>query len=97
MVSTLTGSLVTSQDTWFVDSGVSTHMIGYKDVLSDFRKKPYLAQVERGDEVKYEVKGVGSISFQLDSSSILYMEELIYVPGLKKNLLSVAILKKQRI
>ena len=55
--------MITSQDTWLVDSGASTHMTGYREVLSDFKKKSCSAEVELGDEVRYEVNGVGSISF----------------------------------
>ena len=83
--------MITSQDTWLVDSGASTHMTGYREVLSNFRKKSCSTQVELGDEVRYEVNGFGSISFQLDSDSTLHLE-VLYVPGLKKNLISVSVL-----
>ena len=95
LVSALTGSVNTRQDTWLVDSGASTHMTGYKEVLSDFRKKSCSAQVELGDEVRYEVNGVGSISLQLDSGSILHLKEVLHVLGLKKNLISVSVLENK--
>ena len=83
--------MITSQDTWLVGSGASTHMTGYKEVLSDFRKKSCSAQVELGDEVRYEVNGVDSISLQLDYGFTLHLEEVLYVPGLKMNLISVSV------
>ena len=87
--------MITSQDIWLVDSGASTHMTGYKEVLLDFRKKSYSAQVELGDEVSYVVNVVGSISLQLNFGSILHLEEVLYVLGLKKNLISVAVLENK--
>ena len=39
------------------------------------------------------IEGVGSISFQLESGAILHIDEVLFVPGLKKNLLSVATLE----
>ena len=87
--------MTTSQDTWLVDSGASIHMTGYKEVLSDFRKKSYSTRVELGNEVKYEVKRVGFISFQLDFDSILHIEEVLYVLGLRQNLLSVVVLENK--
>ena len=95
LVSALTGFVITSQDTWLVDSGASTHMTGYREVLLDFRKKSCSAQVELGDEVRYEVNGVGSISLHLESRATLHLEEVLYVPGLKKNLISVLVLENK--
>jgi hypothetical protein len=46
--------------------------------------------VELSDNTKYAVKGVGTTSFQLKSRKILKMSEVLYVPGLKKNLLSIS-------
>jgi hypothetical protein len=39
------------------------------------------------------IEGVGSISFSLESGARLHIDELLYVLGLKKNLLSVATLE----
>jgi hypothetical protein len=46
--------------------------------------------VELSDNTKYAVKGVGTTSFQLKSRKILKMSEVLYVPRLKKNLLSIS-------
>ena len=67
-------------------------MTGYKDILSDFETKYFAEQVELGDEKCYKIEGVGSISFRLESGARLHVDEVLYVPGLKKNLLSVATL-----
>ena len=95
LVSALTGSVITSQDTWLVDSGASTHMTRYRKVLSDFRKKSCSTQMELRDVVRYEVNGVGSISLHLESGAILHLEEVLYVPSLKKNLISVSVLENK--
>jgi hypothetical protein len=67
-------------------------MIGYKEILSDFKTKCF-AEQELGDENCYKIEGVGSISFRLESGARLHVDEVLYVPGLKKNLLSVATLE----
>jgi hypothetical protein len=48
--------------------------------------------VELGDNAKYAFKGVGTTLFQLNSEKPLKMSEVLYVPGLKKNLLSISIM-----
>jgi hypothetical protein len=51
------------------------------------------SKVELGDEKCYKIEGVGSISFRLESGARLHVDEVLYVLGLKKNLLSVATLE----
>jgi hypothetical protein len=93
LVSALSSSVFTWPKTWLVDSGASTHVTGYKDILSDFKTKSFTEQVELGDRKCYKIEGVGSISFRLESRARLHVDEVLYVPGLKKNLLSVATLE----
>jgi hypothetical protein len=63
-------------------------MIGYKEILSDFKRKYFTENVELGDENCYKIKGVGYVSFRLESGARLHVDEVLYVPWLKKNLLS---------
>jgi hypothetical protein len=46
--------------------------------------------VELSDNAKYEIKGVGTSSFQLEFGKPLRMSDVFYVLGLKKNLLSIS-------
>jgi hypothetical protein len=80
LVSALSSTIITGPKTWVVDSGASKHMTRYKEILSDFKKKSFAEQVELGE-------GVGSISFRLESGAMLHVDEVLYVPGLRKNLL----------
>ena len=68
-------------------------MTGYKDILSDFETKPFVEQVELRDEKCYKIEGVGSISFRLEYGARIHVDDVLYVPGLKNNLLSVATLE----
>ena len=49
--------------------------------------------MELGDNGTYTIEGNGSTSLKLDSGWSLHLEEILYVPGLKKNLLSVGVLE----
>ena len=68
-------------------------MTGFKEILSDFEKKYFAKHVELGDEKCYKIEGVISISFRLESGVRLHVDEVLYVPGIKKSLLSVATLE----
>lgn len=95
LVSTLSGSFTNSKDSWLVDSGASRHMTGYKGVLLNFKEKSYSVQVKLRNEVSYAIKGTGSISFQLECGSVLHLEEVLYLLGLKKSLIFVDILENK--
>jgi hypothetical protein len=49
--------------------------------------------VELGDNANYVVKEVGTTSFQLEYGNSLHMNDLLFVPGLRKNLLSISTLE----
>ena len=46
-------------------------------------------KVKLGDDYQYPIKGSGVASYKLDSQKYLKIKDVLYVPGLKKNLLSI--------
>jgi hypothetical protein len=93
LVSSLSSLASMGLKNWLVDSGASKHMTGYKEILSYFETKPFAEQVELGDEKCYNIEGVGSISFRLEYGARLHVDEVLYAPVIKKNLLLVATLE----
>jgi len=68
-------------------------MTGYRELLTILIEKEYWQKVGLQNNAKYVVKGTGTTSFQLDSSNSLKMSDVLYVPGLKKNLVSTLALE----
>jgi len=68
-------------------------MIGYREHLTDLVEKESRLHVVLGDNARYTVKGVGASSFQLDSDIPLQLSEVLYVPGMKRNLVTVSALE----
>ena len=66
-------------------------MTNFCEGLTSYRKKKFTNQVELGDDTTYKIARVGSTSLQLDSGTVLHIEDILYVPGLKKDLLSVVL------
>jgi hypothetical protein len=64
-------------------------MTRYRDHLTDLVEKETNLHVVLGDNARYNVKGVGTYTFQLDSDIPLQLSEVIYVPGMKRNLVSI--------
>ena len=74
-------------------SRASRHMTGNRGALTSYRKKKFTTHVELGDGSTYKIEGVGSTSLQVYSGMVLHIDDILYVPGLKKDLLSVASLE----
>ena len=95
MISALTGSVSSGNDTWLVDSGASKHMIGYKDSLSCLVQNESPHKVMLGDDSQYTIKGMRESSYNLDSGKSMKMKDVLYVPVVKKNLISISTLDKK--
>jgi hypothetical protein len=92
-ISTLSGTVRTDNDIWLIDSGASRHMTRYRDHLTNLVEKETNLHVVLGDNARYIVKGVGTSTFQLDSDLPLQLSEILYVPGMKRNLVSISALE----
>ena len=87
MVSSMVGS------GWFLDSRASCHMIGYKSLFSTLEEKDLQILIGMGNDEKYSVSGVGTVTFQREHGARLTLTDVKYVPRLKRNLMSIATLE----
>ena len=78
-----------------MDGGASKHIIGYRDSLTELVEKESHQKVKLGDDYQYPIKGVGEASYKLELGKQLKMKDVLYVPSLKKNLLSISGLEKK--
>jgi hypothetical protein len=95
LILTLIGIVTPGNDTWLVDIDASKHMTWYKDSLSNLIHKDSPHNVNLGDDYQCPIKGVGEASYKLDFGKAMRMKDMLYVPGLKKNLLSISVLDEK--
>ena len=95
LISSLIGIVTHGSDTWLIDNGASKHMTGYEDSLSNLIHKDSPHKVKLGDDYQYPIKGVGEASYKLNSGKPMKMKKVLYVPGLKKNFLSISTLDEK--
>jgi len=95
LISALTGTVTHGSDTLLIDSGASRHMTGNKEVLLNLIQKDSPHKVKLGDDYQYPIKGGGEAVYHLGSRKRIKMKEVLYVPGLKKNLLSISALEEK--
>lgn len=77
----------------YLDSGASFHMIGCREFFSDLEEKELHMHIDRGGDARYNANEVGTVTFQRDSGSPIRLKDVMFLPGLKKNRISVAVLE----
>ena len=92
LISALTGNITHGSDDWLIDSGASKHMMGFKESSIRLSEHESPHKVKLGDDYQYPIKGSGESSYKLDFGKSLTMKEVLFVPGFKKNLLSISAL-----
>ena len=65
-------------------------MSGVREVFSEITERDISVEVELGDDRVVRAVGRGTVAFQRESRPPLRFRDVYYVPGLKKNLISVS-------
>ena len=85
----------TGKNIWYINSGASSHMTGQKRFFKDLQEGGTGIHVELGGDVRYQAQGVGTVSFERESSKPLSFVDVLYIPGLTKNLISISTLEEK--
>jgi hypothetical protein len=64
-------------------------------VFESFTESDSEMHVELGMGTKHAVKGSGTISFQLESGGTLRVTNVLWVPELKRSVISVSVIEKK--
>jgi hypothetical protein len=68
-------------------------MTGDQARLSYLNERKTSYNVELGDKSTYPVEGFGQASIKLESGNQVHLSNVLYVPGLEKNLISISCLE----
>ena len=69
-------------------------MTRYKESFANLSGYESPHKVKLGDDYQNPIKRIGATSYKQDSENSLKMKNVLYVPGLKKNLLSIFALEE---
>ena len=83
------GTITHGSNDWLIDNGASKHMTGFKESFMKLSEHESPHKVKLGDDYQYPIKGSGESSYNLDSGNSMKMKDVLFVSGLKKNLLSI--------
>ena len=73
----------------YIDNGAFSHMSGVREHFIDLKDPKIKLEIVLGDNTIVRVVGHGTVSFQRELMPPLVFRDVLYVPGLKKNLISV--------
>nr|GEU41293.1 zinc finger, CCHC-type [Tanacetum cinerariifolium] len=77
-----------------MDLGGSYHMTHMRDFLYDFKVVDG-GSVQSGDNMTCTIKGTGKVKIQLHDGSSFILEDVMYVLGLRRSLISLGTLEKE--
>ncbi|KAH9679839.1 hypothetical protein KPL71_026297 [Citrus sinensis] len=80
-----------SSGEWILDSGCSFHMCPHKDFFVSFESIDG-GKVLLGNNLAYKVAGIGSVRIKMYDGSVRSLEQVRYVPELKRNLISLGMI-----
>jgi transposase InsO family protein len=84
----------TQQNIWYLDTGCSNHMCGDKEAFSDLDES-FHSSVKFGDNSIVSFMGKGKVTDQTKGNSTHTIANVLFVPELKTNLLSVGQLQEK--
>jgi len=80
-----------AKSTWCIDSGATVYVA---NSLQEFRTRRTLQRRERkikvANRVEVKFEAIGDLSLELDDGFRLQLSDILYVPSLRRNLISVS-------
>ncbi|PHT46593.1 hypothetical protein CQW23_15751 [Capsicum baccatum] len=88
-------NLVGNPHKWWMDSGATRHVCANKELFSSFAPAQAEEMIYMANSTTAKVEGTGKISLKMTSGKVLTLNNVLYVPELHRNLISVSLLDKR--
>ena len=84
-----------SSDTWWLDSGATIHACNSMQAVINIRSLTSLEHyVYMGDSIRVQVDFLGVVRLQLSTGNFLELQDVAYIPLIRRNLISIPILDR---
>jgi hypothetical protein len=78
----------TPSNVWYINSGASIHMSGVREHFIDLTETGIKLEIVLGNNTIVRAARCGTISFQRELRPPMVFRDVLYVPRIKKNLIS---------
>lgn len=79
-----------SSSAWYIDSGASQHMSPVQTLFRDYKALDTPRLILLGDNSSYNAIDIGCILLRLPNQQTFLIPDVLHVPGLAKNLISIS-------
>ena len=80
---------------WYIDNGASAHMTGVRECFSSYKEEQMNFKITMGNKAKCTPIGRATITFQTEDGNKIRATNVLHVPRLGMNLLSVSQLQNK--
>lgn len=77
---------------WWMDSGATRHVCANNELFSSFAQAQVEEMIYMANSATAKVEGTGKICLKMTSRKVLTLNNVLYVPELRRNLISVSLL-----
>ncbi len=96
MLNTMAANVSTNVDNvWYVDLGASNHMTYHGEWFRDVKNLEKPGYVETGDDTAHPIVHIGNVPLVMQDGKMKYLFDVLHVPNIAKNLVSVGQMIKQ--
>jgi hypothetical protein len=80
---------ISDNNVWYVDFGVSNQMTSHGEWFRDTMDLKTLRFMEIGDDITHPITQIGKVPLSMQDGQTQYLKDVLHVPTITKNLVSV--------
>lgn len=84
-----------SENVWYVDLGASNYMTSHGEWFQEFQTLENLGFVETSDDTPHSIAHIGNVPLSLKNGNIKYFGDVLHVPNITKNVVSIGKMVEQ--
>ena len=88
-------NIVSNMTDWWLDSGATKHICGTRGAFTTFTAVGEGERLYMGNSSSSKVEGKGTVVLKFTSGNVLTLKDVLYVPEVRKNLVSGFVLVKK--
>lgn len=87
-------NMIGDDGAWWIDSGATNHVCKDRNMFKTFKQIEEGNVLYMGNSSTAQVKGKGTVELEFTSGKVLVLNDVCYVPEVRKNLISGSVLNK---
>lgn len=97
MINTMTADVSTKNNVWYVDLGASSNMTSCGEWFREIKDPKTPGYVETGENTTHPITHIGEVPLSMQDGKMKYLADVLHVPNITKNLVSVGKMIEQMI